>query len=95
VSDIESALAEKKIHAMLNVKNCKLFEGVSPSFCNLVKHFMNPKNAHRANKNGLFTKPSMIIKKRIDFFHEFLPNKSTKLIKLIKPTKLIKPIKQI
>ncbi len=33
------------------VKNCKLFEGVSPSSCNLAGINLNPKNAHRANKS--------------------------------------------
>ena len=32
------------------VKNCKLFEGVSQSSCNLAGINLNPKNAHRANK---------------------------------------------
>ena len=32
------------------VKNHKLFEGVSPSFCDLATRFMHPKNAHGVSK---------------------------------------------
>ena len=35
-------------------QNRKLFEGVSPSFCDLVEQFMNPKIAHSGEQNGSF-----------------------------------------
>ncbi len=57
-SDIEDFW--EKIHERLNVKNCKLFEGVSPSFCNLVKRFMNPKNAHEASKMDFLQNPHLL-----------------------------------
>ena len=37
-------------------QNRKLSEGVSPSFCDLVEPFMNPKIAHRSKQNGSFLK---------------------------------------
>ena len=40
----------KKIQIELSVKNCKLFEAVRPSSCNLAKINLNPKNVHGANK---------------------------------------------
>jgi len=63
VSDIESALAEKKIHDEPGVKNCKLFEGVTPSSCNLARGIMNPKIAFGANKIRLFTNSSLLFPK--------------------------------
>jgi len=53
VSDIEQFW--RKIHDASGVKNCKLFEGVSPSSCNLARRVMNPKIACGANKIRLFT----------------------------------------
>ena len=41
----------KKIQIEPGVKNCKLFEAVRPSSCNLGRINLNPKNAHRANKS--------------------------------------------
>jgi hypothetical protein len=46
----------KKIHDEPGVKNCKLFEGVSPSFCNLARPIVNPKIAHRSEQNRAFFK---------------------------------------
>jgi len=55
VSDIEYFWRLR--NEVLSVKNCKLFEGVSPRSYNLAKHFMKPENSRGANKIGLFTKP--------------------------------------
>jgi len=52
VSDIKEFW--KKIHDVSGVKNCKLFAGVSPSFCNLIRRVMNPKIAWGASKIRLF-----------------------------------------
>jgi hypothetical protein len=58
VSDIEQFW--RKIHDVSGVKNCKLFEGVSPSSCNLARRVMNPKIASGASKNRLFTSSSIL-----------------------------------
>ena len=58
VSDIEQFW--RKIHDESGVKNCKLFEGVSPSSCNLARRVMNPKIACGASKNRLFTSSSTL-----------------------------------
>jgi len=58
VSDIEQFW--KKIHDESGVKNCKLFEGVSPSSCNLARQVMNPKIACGASKIRLFTSSSYL-----------------------------------
>ena len=44
----------KKIYDEPGVKNCKLFEGVSPSFCNLARRIENPKIAHRSEQSRGF-----------------------------------------
>jgi len=54
------------------VKNCKLFEGVSPSSCNLAGINLNPKNAHRANKILLFTSSSFFNGKNIYTYRLFV-----------------------
>jgi len=56
VSDIEQFW--RKIHDASGVKNYKLFEGVSPSSCNLARRVMNPKISCRASKIRLFTSSS-------------------------------------
>jgi hypothetical protein len=46
----------RKIHDRPGVKNCKLFEGASPSFCDLARFIVNPKIAYRSEQNRLFSK---------------------------------------
>jgi len=48
----------RKIPDASGVKNCKLFEGVSPSSCNLARRVLNPKIACGASKIRLFTSSS-------------------------------------
>ncbi len=54
MNDIEQF--RKKTHDEAGVKNCKLSEGVSPSFCNLARLIVNPKIAHRSEQNRGFFK---------------------------------------
>jgi len=66
MSDIEQFW--RKIHDESGVKNCKLFEGVSPSSCNLARRVMNPKIACGASKR-LFTSSSYFpVRILSDFF---------------------------
>ena len=51
----------KKIQIEPGVKNCKLFEAVRPSSCNLVRINLNPKNAHGANKSYFLRKHHFLI----------------------------------
>jgi hypothetical protein len=46
----------KTIYDEPGVKNCILFEGVSPSFCNLARRIENPKIVHRSERNRVFSK---------------------------------------
>ena len=48
----------EKIHDEPGVKNCKLFEGFSPSSCNLARRIMNPKMACGGSKIRLFARLS-------------------------------------
>jgi len=56
VSDIDQFW--RKFYDASGVKNCKLFEGVIPSSCNLARRVMNPKIACGASKFRLFTSSS-------------------------------------
>jgi len=58
VSDIEQFW--RKMHDASGVKNCKLFEGVRPSSCNLARRVMNPKIDWGASKIRLFTSSSSL-----------------------------------
>ena len=64
VNDIEQFW--RKVHDASGVKNSKLFEGVSPSSCNLARRVMNPKIVCGASKIELFTSSS-IFQNRINF----------------------------
>ena len=76
MSDIEQFW--RKIHDASGVRNCKLFEGVSPSSCNLARRVMNPKIAWGARKIRLFTRSSKIkyakISSNIISFHKLSKN---------------------
>jgi hypothetical protein len=58
VSEIEQFW--RKIHDESGVKNCKLFEELATSSCNLARRVMNPKIACGANKIRLFTSLSYV-----------------------------------